>query len=87
MTKEILLLRQKIDKIDDGLLSLLKDRIELMEKIGKIKKQNSLSIRDKKREKQKIEIIEQKASSLKLPQQLIKKIWTLLFTHSEEIEK
>lgn len=87
MSEKLTDLRQKIDRIDDQILLLLKERIGFMEEIGKIKKQSSLSIRDDKREKEKLEIIEEKARKLGLPAGLIIQLWTVLFTRSEEIEK
>lgn len=87
MTKQLQIIRQKIDEIDDQILLLLKNRVDLMKEIGKIKKQNNLSVRDDQREKEKIKNIEQKAKELKLPPQLPTQLWTALFLYSEEIEK
>lgn len=87
MNENLLNLRKKIDSIDDHILQLLRDRIDFMEKIGEIKKQSSLSIRDGEREKKKMKIIEQKAKRMRLPLGLISQIWLVLFKQSEEIEK
>lgn len=87
MSEKILDLRQKIDRIDDQILLLLKERMGFMEKIGSIKKQNCISIRDEEREKEKLETVEQKAKKLGLPERLINQIWTAIFIQSEEIEK
>lgn len=87
MTDKLYSLRQKIDYIDNQILSLFKNRVDLMKKIGEIKKQNNLSIRDDQREKEKLKNIEQKAKNLGLPQNLIIQLWTTLFLHSEIIEK
>ena len=87
MSEKLQDLRQKIDRIDDQILLLLKERIGLMEKIGLIKKQSNLSIRDDRREKEKLKIIEQKAEKLELPVGFISRLWTAIFIQSEEIEK
>ncbi len=87
MSEKLQDLRQKIDRIDDQILLLLKERIGFMEEIGTIKKQNSLSIRDDKREKEKLKIIEQKAEKLGLNVALITQLWSAIFIQSEEIEK
>jgi len=87
MSEKLQDLRQKIDRIDDQILLLLKERIGLMEKIGLIKKQSNLSIRDDRREKEKLKIIEQKAEKLELPVAFISRLWTAIFIQSEEIEK
>lgn len=87
MIEELSELRQKIDDIDDQILLLLKQRIGFMEKIGRVKKQSNLSIRDDKREKEKLELIKEKAKRLGLPAALINRLWSALFKQSEEIEK
>ncbi len=43
-------LRKKIDAIDENLIILLKDRIELCKRIGKIKKETGLAVKDLRRE-------------------------------------
>jgi len=43
--------RQEIDKIDEKLLELLSSRIELADKIGIIKRQQNIPIKDPEREK------------------------------------
>jgi len=86
MTDKLFALRQKIDLIDDRILLLLKDRIDLMEAIGKIKKLDNQDIRDDKRENEKIEIIKKKAVKLNLPRDFIIKLWDLIFLESEKIE-
>lgn len=47
---ELNLLRKKIDKVDEQLIQLLKERIEISKKIGEIKKKNNIAIYDKNRE-------------------------------------
>lgn len=47
---ELVHLRNEIDEVDDVLITLLKKRIEISKKIGKIKKHNGLEIYDSKRE-------------------------------------
>ena len=43
-------LRKKIDKIDENLILLLKDRIDLCKGIGEIKKENGFAVKDIRRE-------------------------------------
>ena len=50
MTPEIENLRQKIDSIEDSLISLLNERAKYVLEIGKIKKAQGLPIADSKRE-------------------------------------
>lgn len=46
----IVALRKKIDEIDERLVLLLKDRIELCKRIGAVKRENGIAIRDTQRE-------------------------------------
>ena len=50
MNKDIELLRQSIDAIEDKLIALLNERAKYAHEIGKIKKAEGLPIIDKKRE-------------------------------------
>ncbi len=50
MTPEIENLRQKIDSIEDSLISILNERAKYVLEIGKIKKAQGLPIADSKRE-------------------------------------
>ena len=43
-------LRKKIDSIDENFVLLLKDRIELCKRIGKVKEENGLAVKDLRRE-------------------------------------
>ena len=48
--ENITTLRKKIDAIDENFVHLLKDRIELCKRIGKIKKEKELAVKDLRRE-------------------------------------
>ena len=43
-------LRNKIDEIDEKIVLLLKDRIELCKRIGAVKRENGIAVRDLQRE-------------------------------------
>ena len=48
--ESIAALRKKIDEIDKKIVLLLKDRIELCKRIGALKRENGISVRDLQRE-------------------------------------
>jgi chorismate mutase len=52
--KELLEAREKIDKIDRGLVELLGERFQLTHQVGRLKANQSLSSLDKSREAQKL---------------------------------
>ncbi|HDQ05278.1 MAG TPA: chorismate mutase [Candidatus Bathyarchaeota archaeon] len=50
LLENITTLRKKIDEIDEKFVLLLKDRMELCKRIGKIKKEEGLAVKDLRRE-------------------------------------
>jgi chorismate mutase len=48
--ENIAALRKKIDEVDSKLVLLLKDRIELCKRIGLVKRENGIAVRDFQRE-------------------------------------
>lgn len=49
---ELELMRKQIDKIDERLLALFKERLEISRKIGLLKKKNNIKIFDPQREQE-----------------------------------
>lgn len=68
-------LRQQINEIDKSLISLIKQRFELTHKIGVLKKRIGLPIRDKRRERQVLEMTTLEAQNLGLDKKLIKSLY------------
>ncbi len=77
-------LRKKIDIIDKELLLLFEKRVEVMKEVGEVKKELGRPIRDLQREEEKIRSL---LSQTSLPEEVVKRIWTVFFESSEEIEK
>jgi chorismate mutase len=50
--ENIATLRKKIDEIDKKIIYLLKDRMELCKRIGVVKRENGVAVRDLRREDQ-----------------------------------
>lgn len=69
-------LRKQIDKIDSSIVILLAKRMEIVKKVGKLKKKNKLPPLDNKRWK---EIIRTKKG-------FIKKIWEIIHDEALKIE-
>ena len=53
--------RQQIDKIDDEILLLFKNRMDVIRQIALYKKEHDIPIQDTTREQEKLAIIEEKA--------------------------
>jgi len=64
--EKVLLLRRKIDEIDEKILLFLKERVELCKLIGNTKRNYGIPIRDHQRENEQFRNIVRKASELGL---------------------
>lgn len=71
--------RKEIEKMDSKIFELLQKRFLIVEKIGKIKKENNIKIIDRKREEK---IIEKAINSSNLSPEFIKKVYRLIFKES-----
>ncbi len=71
--------RKEIEDVDSKVFELLEKRFLIVEKIGKIKKENNIKVLDRKREE---EIIEKAINSSKLSPEFVKKIYKLIFKES-----
>jgi len=80
------LIRQKIDKLDDKLLNLIKIRTKLVTGILKHKKYKNQII-DKSRINEILTLIKKKSITRKIDQKLTKKIWKNMIRAYIEFEK
>lgn len=85
--EELLKLRQEIDKIDQQLVRLISSRLTAVRKIGEIKKQINKPVRDRLREKEKIEVLSVIGVKMGLDKKDIKKIWRTFFQIAYKIEE
>jgi len=90
MSEKITTLRRKIDDIDEKILLLLKERVEISKKLGEIKRERGIPLRDPEREKEKYDQITEKASKLKLNREDVKEIYRKIIDmsiHAQEQSK
>ena len=79
-------LRQKINKIDKDLLSLIKARIETVLKIKKEKNRNKIFVTDILREKELKNRWEKTAAQKKLKVSFVNKVFDLMIKESKRIQ-
>ncbi len=84
--KKLKLIRQKIDKLDDKLLNLIKIRTNLVTGVLKQKRYKN-QIVDKSRIKQILTLIKKKSISRKIDPKLTKKIWKNMIGAYIDFEK
>jgi len=86
MTPEIEVLRQKIDKIEDKLISLLNERATYALEIGKIKHKQGLPISDAKREEIILNRVAQKNQG-PMSDEFMKKIFRTIIEDTTKMER
>ena len=85
-SKKINKLRKEIDKIDQDLIALLKNRFSIAKEIGQVKTSNSLGINDIDRENKIIKNLSIKANN-DLKEEDISNIFKLIFSISKNLQK
>jgi chorismate mutase len=86
VNKEIKNLRAEIDKLDQKLLKLLKQRIHITEKIGKIKKSNSSGILDTQRESEIFSNLLAMGGNLEIRDDFIISLWRQIIEYSYKVQ-
>lgn len=79
-------LRKLVDLIDSELVNLISARQQLAEAIGKLKKQNKISIKNPLREQVILDRTTSIARKKKLDDEFVKKIFKLIIKHSRKIQ-
>lgn len=79
--------RKQIDAIDKKIIDSLAERIEIVKKIGKYKKEKKISALDKKRWQEILKYNLSKAQGLGLPKKFIKDLLNLIHKQSLKIQK
>ena len=85
-TSKLKLIRQKIDKLDDKLLNLIKIRTNLVTGVLKQKRYKNQII-DKARIKEVLTLIKKKSISRKIDPKITKKIWRNIIRAYIDFEK
>jgi chorismate mutase len=73
--EKILLLRRKIDEIDEQILDFLKERVELSRSIGTAKREQGIPVRDYEREGELYANVMKRASQLGLNPYEVKAVY------------
>jgi len=80
-------LRKDIDKIDQEILMSLKQRIEITEEIGRIKKTDRSNILDKKRETEILDILLAAGRKYGIDADFITSIWRQIIAYSYKVQE
>lgn len=86
MLENIATLRKNIDEVDAKLVLLLKDRIELCKRIGAVKRENGIAVRDLQREDEVYLNVMGKALELGLDPQKIAEIFKEIIALSVSVQ-
>jgi chorismate mutase/prephenate dehydrogenase len=77
-------IRRKIDKIDRKIVNLVGERFRLVGEIGEIKKKSGLKVFDKKREDSIMETVSEEAKRVGIDENMLKKIYKIIFAESRK---
>lgn len=80
-------LREEINKIDERLLSLIAERIKVVQRVGEYKVKNNLPVKDTTREEELIRKLNKKGEELGISNGIVEEIWRKLFEISYRVEK
>ena len=72
-------LRKSLDILDEILILLLAERFRVTDKIGDFKAANLLPAEDKRREREKLSSLKEKAASVGVDEELVENIYRLIF--------
>ncbi len=78
--------RNRIDEINTQIIELIAERVDVAKKLGKIKENNNMSIRQKDREAQVVQLCKKKADSLGLNPDHIGKVFEKIIQISREAQ-
>ena len=80
--EKISLLRKRIDEIDEQILRFLKERTDICENIGTIKREHELPVKDTHRENEQYMRIRELASKLELDPQEVRDVYQKIIAMS-----
>ena len=79
--------RKEIDKIDNSILDLIKQRLSIVSEIGAWKKREGIEVFDREREDRMLLELEKKAEGNNLDTQFIRGIWDLILDNSRKSQE
>lgn len=80
-------LRKEMDKVDEGILRLIKKRITIARKIGKYKKKNKIRIYQPKREKEVVTRIKKLAKKAGIKEKTAERVFLEIIRYTRSREK
>lgn len=87
MNDELKKLRDRIDTVDDEIVSLLSKRTDIVKEVGKLKKEHQLELLDEKRLNELLDTKKQKAKLLGISESFIENIFKQIHEYSVQIQK
>ncbi len=80
-------IRARIDRIDEDLVRLLRERLKLARKIGRIKHENNLPVLDPDRESNLNTKLKSMTDKDLLTKKFIQNVWRLILAESHRIQQ
>lgn len=80
------IIRGKIDSLDDQMLNILASRLKLVQKLGRIKKNQAIPVEDKSREKLILNEVKSKAVKMHLSEKFVEDIYKFILKESKKVQ-
>ena len=87
MTQDLTNLRTKITKLDDGILSLLDERMKLSLEIGEYKRKHSLNVLDQTQEEALLKRLLEANQQTVIPDEKLVEIWGKIIELSRDLQR
>ena len=87
MVENLNVLINKIDKLDENIVSILKKRFDVVKKVGKFKKKYNLPLCDIKRQEEVLKIRIKQGKHKGLNEKFIKNFYGLIFNEALNVQR
>lgn len=87
MNKTLDELRKEIDEIDHQIVEILAKRISVVRQVGELKNSQNIPVLDEKRRGELLDTVGEKAKSLNVSKEFVKKLFAAIHDHAVELQK
>jgi len=87
MVKNLNVLRGKIDVLDKNMVSMLKNRFDIVKKVGEFKKKNNLPLCDRKRQAEVLKMRVKQGKASGLNERFVKNLYNLIFNEALIVQR
>lgn len=87
MAGKIEKIRKQIDRLDEGIITFLAERMSVMPEMAEFKKQNNIPVYQEKREEEIMRRLKKKSEELGLNEDFVEEIFLSIFNEAKRIQQ